>query len=617
MPTSSFIHDLFKRRVPQIVGIYLAAGWGVLEFVNWLVERYNVSAYLIDLSLVIWASMIPTVLLLAYFHGAKGGQGWTRLEKIGIPANLVVAAILIAMMMSGRDLSAGSTAGARLGIAAASTDRGFEPTRIAVLYFDDDSEAQTLGHLANAFTGALIDELTQVKALDVIPRSGVKLYRGMAIALDSIADALRIGTLVEGSVSGTRDRLVLSVTLIDPATQTSLESFTLDGDIEDWLELRSDMAKRVAHLLRRRLGVEIRLRERRAGTRSADALELLADAEQQRAEAQLLQAAGESEAAERELRRTDATLAEAGSLDPNWVEPVVLRGWVALERATLTSFMKDDFDREAAEEALAHAERALVLKPGDPAALELRGSVLFKFSRDSEANDADALRSAAEQDLLAAVRADPLRAHAWNTLSSLHQLDTRFVEAKRDAERALEADPFLREADVVLWRLYESSQELMEMEEAARWCEEGHRRFPEKDYFVSCSLFVLTLSEGPEPDVERAWALADTNLYLAVPEQREQLRLFTDIWVGAVLARAGLTDSATAVVERVRAAAGGDPWIDYYAASVRLLQGERDEALKLLSGFLEAIPQRKEYIASDWTFRELWDDPRFQALVGS
>ncbi len=617
MPTSSFIHDLFKRRVPQIVGIYLAAGWGVLEFVNWLVERYNVSAYLIDLSLVIWASMIPTVLLLAYFHGAKGGQGWTRLEKIGIPANLVVAAILIAMMMSGRDLSAGSTAGARSGIAAASAGRGFEPTRIAVLYFDDDSEAQTLGHLANAFTGALIDELTQVKALDVIPRSGVKLYRGMAIALDSIADALRIGTLVEGSVSGSRDRLVLSVTLIDPATQTSLESFTLDGDIEDWLELRSDMAKRVAHLLRRRLGVEIRLRERRAGTRSADALELLADAEQQRAEAQLLQAAGESEAAERELRRTDATLAEAGSLDPNWVEPVVLRGWVALERATLTSFMKDDFDREAAEEALAHAERALVLKPGDPAALELRGSVLFKFSRDSEANDADALRSAAEQDLLAAVRADPLRAHAWNTLSSLHQLDTRFVEAKRDAERALEADPFLREADVVLWRLYESSQELMEMEEAARWCEEGHRRFPEKDYFVSCSLFVLTLSEGPEPDVERAWALADTNLYLAVPEQREQLRLFTDIWVGAVLARAGLTDSATAVLERVRAAAGGDPWIDYYAASVRLLQGERDEALKLLSGFLEAIPQRKEYIASDWTFRELWDDPRFQALVGS
>ncbi len=262
-------------------------------------------------------------------------------------------------------------------------------------------------------------------------------------------------------------------------------------------------------------------------------------------------------------------------------------------------------------------ERALVLKPGDPAALELRGSVLFKFSRDSEANDADALRSAAEQDLLAAVRADPLRAHAWNTLSSLHQLDTRFVEAKRDAERALEADPFLREADVVLWRLYESSQELMEMEEAARWCQEGHRRFPEKDYFVSCSLFVLTLSEGPEPDVERAWALADTNLFLAVPEQREQLRLFTDIWVGAVLARAGLTDSATAVVERVRAAAGGNPWIDYYAASVRLLQGERDEALRLLSSFLEAIPQRKEYIASDWMFSELWDDPRFQALVGS
>ncbi|NIV73442.1 MAG: hypothetical protein GWN37_01000, partial [Gammaproteobacteria bacterium] len=50
---------------------------------------------------------------------------------------------------------------------------------------------------------------------------------------------------------------------------------------------------------------------------------------------------------------------------------------------------------------------------------------------------------------------------------------------------------------------------------------------------------------------------------------------------------------------------------------VRLLLGERDEALDLLSAFLEAIPQRREYIASDWMFQDLWDDPRFKELVGT
>jgi hypothetical protein len=88
-------------------------------------------------------------------------------------------------------------------------------------------------------------------------------------------------------------------------------------------------------------------------------------------------------------------------------------------------------------------------------------------------------------------------------------------------------------------------------------------------------------------------------------------------WVAGALARAGHADSAVAVSERARAAASTSlrPWIDYYSANVRLLLGQRDEALELLTDFLEAIPQRKEYIASDWLFEDLWDDPRFVALV--
>jgi hypothetical protein len=35
----------------------------------------------------------------------------------------------------------------------------------------------------------------------------------------------------------------------------------------------------------------------------------------------------------------------------------------------------------------------------------------------------------------------------------------------------------------------------------------------------------------------------------------------------------------------------------------------------MLSSFLEANPDRKRYLASDWMFEPLWDDARFQALV--
>ena len=46
------ITDLVRRRVPQILGIYLAVGWGMLEFTDWLVNRYVLSSHLIDLGLV-------------------------------------------------------------------------------------------------------------------------------------------------------------------------------------------------------------------------------------------------------------------------------------------------------------------------------------------------------------------------------------------------------------------------------------------------------------------------------------------------------------------------------------------------------------------------------------
>ncbi len=601
------LQELIKRRIPQILGIYLAIGWGVLEFLDWLTGRYNLSPAVADISLAVWIGMVPTVLLLAYLHGEKGVQPWTRVEKIGIPANVLAVGALLAFMFSGKGWA--HRAGAE--------DLELDPTRIAVLYFEDDSEDRDLGHLASAFTGALIDELTRVGPLDVISRGGVKPYRESYVPLDSLVRALRMGTLVEGSVSGSKERLTLSVSLIDPASQSIIDSFTLDGTVADWLDVRDELAKEVGRALRQRLGIEIRLRERRAGTESAQALERVVQAEKLRVEAERLEATGDTAAAARELTRADSLLAGAEALDPAWAEPIVLRGWVARDRGALSSLGPGTLVQEDVLRGLWHAERALALEPGDARALELRGILRYAISESPRLSEPAELRTAAEEDLLAAVAADPSRARAWSTLSTLHRVSARHAEAKRDAERALEADPFLRAASTITFRLYETSLELREIDESARWCSEGRRRFPDDYTFVACSLFLLALPGGPEPDVERAWALADTVLRLSAPQQHGQLRLLGQVWVAAAIARAGLADSAVAVSERARAAASGPlkPWIDYSAANVQLLAGRRDAALALLADFLAEVPQRKEYIASDWTFEALWDDPRFQALV--
>ena len=86
---AGFTTELFRRRIPQILGAYLIASWALLEFADWAVNRYVLSPYLVDFAFALLALMAPSVLLLAWFHGAPGRDTWTRLEKIGKHVRLV------------------------------------------------------------------------------------------------------------------------------------------------------------------------------------------------------------------------------------------------------------------------------------------------------------------------------------------------------------------------------------------------------------------------------------------------------------------------------------------------------------------------------------------------
>ncbi len=105
----TLLKDLIQRRVPQILGIYLATSWAIIEFLDWLINRFSISPHLPEFGLIILASMIPTVLLLAYFHGKPGRDTWTKIEKIGIPTNVLAAIFLLFFLFKGKDLGAATT----------------------------------------------------------------------------------------------------------------------------------------------------------------------------------------------------------------------------------------------------------------------------------------------------------------------------------------------------------------------------------------------------------------------------------------------------------------------------------------------------------------------------
>ncbi|MBC8230863.1 tetratricopeptide repeat protein [bacterium] len=101
-----FLKNLLDRRVPRIFGVYVGGSWGILQFVDWLEKRYVLSPHLTTFSLVILVSLIPTVLIVAYLHGKPGRDKWTKLEKIGIPTNLLFTILLLFLLFYGKNLGA-------------------------------------------------------------------------------------------------------------------------------------------------------------------------------------------------------------------------------------------------------------------------------------------------------------------------------------------------------------------------------------------------------------------------------------------------------------------------------------------------------------------------------
>ena len=89
MPKESFINKLIQRRIPQILGSYLVAATSLVLFIEYLVEKYQFPTHFPTLALFGIIGILPSVVILAYFHGAPGKDNWTKVEKIGIPVNIL------------------------------------------------------------------------------------------------------------------------------------------------------------------------------------------------------------------------------------------------------------------------------------------------------------------------------------------------------------------------------------------------------------------------------------------------------------------------------------------------------------------------------------------------
>jgi eukaryotic-like serine/threonine-protein kinase len=539
-----------------------------------------------------------------------------RRSMLGIAAGVVVIA--------------GSAVGARAllrphsSLAAGEIGRDADAKHIGVLYFADDSKDGSLRFLADGLTESLIDELSRVQALDVVSRNGVRPFRGASYdsVKDSIQRVLKVGTVVRGEVEPASKGAQVTVRLVEAVSGTEISRKSFDVDTANVLAAQTRLSKEVADFLRKLLGDEIKLRESRQGTSSSEAWTLVQRAEKRRKDADSLTVAGQSAAAATLLGDADRQLVRAEALDPAWAQPPIARAAIAYQRAR-GERAQPSLASASIDSGLAHVARAMAIDARSADAFEMRGKLQYlkiELQLVLQGDEWNRALDRAEADLRAAVDLNPEQAGAWLTLSSVAYKRQNVQEGLSAAQKAYSADAYLANARDVLARLFWTSHNLEMFPDAARWCDEGHRRFARDAFFVECRLWMLT-TKARSPDPAEAWRLVDSMRALTPPSDTALAGRHARIVASAVLARAGLIDSARRVLVRARGTPDIDPKRELVGdeAIARVYLHDYDQAVELLESYLATNPEHRKGFATNtslwWKDPKLQAHPRFKALI--
>ena len=162
---ADFIIEMRDRRILPAVGVYVAGTWVLIEILDRLVERYLLSPYLTDI--VFWGlySFIPAVMLIAWTHGRPGKDKATRLEKVGVPINVIATLGLLITVFGGKNLDLAATE------ITLSNELGQQEThyitsetfrrRMAVFFWSNESGNPELDWLQYGITELLVQDLQQ------------------------------------------------------------------------------------------------------------------------------------------------------------------------------------------------------------------------------------------------------------------------------------------------------------------------------------------------------------------------------------------------------------------------------------------------------------------------
>ena len=473
-----------------------------------------------------------------------------------------------------RTVADGSADSSASGVGEIAPQADDEPSTVAVLRFANMSSDPEQDYFCEGIAEEAINALAMIEGLRVAARSSAFQFDPKESDAREAGRALKVKTVLEGSVRTAGKRVRVSVQLVDVENGFQLWSARYDREMDDIFALQDEISERVVEALKVKLGGKSKEDIKRP-TASVEAYQLYLKGLHnwyKRGTGSLEKAVTLFEqAAEKDPSYALAHAAVANAYDS--------LGWYGLE------------PRLARAKADAAIQRALAL---DPELAEVRAAVALKHTF------LDWDWQGAEREFRAAIEANPSYVLAYIWFSMALSWTERYDEGLTMAGRAVELDPLSPYAHSALGLSLLSAGRGEEALDALHQAIEI-----DSDYLLT--LWVLTATHGALGRFDEAVAVAERAVVIS---ERSSYYLG---WLGWAYGLAGSREEAERILAELTSKPEGEYIGPMGVVQVHLGLGHLEEAFTWLDKAVTVGDPLATLLTLPF-MDPLRGDPRFQKI---
>ena len=455
-----------------------------------------------------------------------------------------------------------------------------DKARIAVLPFANISAEPADEYFADGMTEELISKLSRIAGLGVIARTSIARYKATKKPISEICGELGVGTILEGSVRKSGNKIRITAQLIDASTEVHLWAREYDRDLSDVFTIQSDIAKRITKALKVRVLRSESLGWEREPTGIPEAYSLYLKGRQ-----------SSGTRTEGGLKAAVRYFEEAIRHDPEFA--LAYTG-LADAYSILASYSLEYIPpREGFPKAKIAAEKALALDDRLAEAHASLGLVKFYYEWDWPAAEAEFQR---------ALELNPGNPLAHQYYADFVKSFGRFDQALGEMERALSLDPLSFSIDTGI----------------------GHVLYLSRQYDRAIEHYRKVVQSDPSFVPARLWfgrPFMQKGMFEdAIQQLREAVKLSGESTVslamlGQAYASAGKQSEAQEIRNLLLERSKKQYVPSYWMALVEMSMGNKEEAFVWLE---RAYQERSSWLV--WAnveprFDQLRSDPRFSSLI--